>query len=502
MTSQASPVSFVMGPERLDVLRREFDVIPIVRRLNADTLTPVSAFATLATFSSEAFLLESVERGENLGRFSFVGVDARRSFAIDRKERDPLGKLHRELKPLRVYGEESLPPFSGGAVGYLGFGAARWTEELPDRHHDEYGLPDAHMLVFDRVLVFDHLQQHLFLISNLMSSDSRPSAALLEDAYTHIDETIEKLRNSRPDIQDAPEVFEESEFDSSCTRSQFLQMVEEAQEQIAAGEIFQIVLSQRWSTDFPTNASLMLYRALRTVNPSPYMVLLRTKEATLVGSSPEMLVRAAHGKAETRPIAGTRPRGASPQIDSRLELELRADKKENAEHLMLVDLGRNDLGRVSKRGSVTVDSFAKVERYSHVMHLVSEVRGALKDDVSPLDALISCFPAGTVSGAPKIRAMQLIDELEPARRGPYAGAIAYIGFSGNVDSCIAIRTILLRSDRAYIQAGAGIVYDSVPEKEFEETVSKSAALRKAIDLANELIRLRVEWLAGGARIDD
>lgn len=499
---QASAVSFVMDADRLDVLRRDYDVIPIVRRLNADTLTPVSAFATLSTFSSEAFLLESVERGENLGRYSFVGVDARRSFTIKRTERDPLGKLHGELKSLRVYGEESLPPFSGGAVGYLGYGAARWTEELPDRHEDDYELPDAHMLVFDRVLVFDHLQQHLFVISNLLSSDSRPSPALLRDAYSHIDETIEKLRNSKPDLQDAPGDFDESRFDSSCTRSQFIQMVEMAREQIAAGEIFQIVLSQRWSTDFPTSASLMLYRALRTVNPSPYMFLLRTKEASLVGSSPEMLVRAAGGKAETRPIAGTRPRGASPQIDAEMEQELRSDKKENAEHLMLVDLGRNDLGRVSKRGSVTVDSFAKVERYSHVMHLVSEVRGALKDEVSPVDALISCFPAGTVSGAPKIRAMQLIDELEPTRRGPYAGAIAYIGFSGNVDSCIAIRTILLRSDRAWIQAGAGIVYDSVPEKEYEETVSKSAALRKAISLANELIRLRVEWLARGAEIDD
>lgn len=500
--AQASAVSFVMDADRLDVLRRDYDVIPIVRRLNADTLTPVSAFATLSTFSSEAFLLESVERGENLGRYSFVGVDARRSFTIQRTERDPLGKLHGQLKPLRVYGEESLPPFSGGAVGYLGYGAARWTEELPDRHEDDYELPDAHMLVFDRVLVFDHLQQHLFVISNLLSSDSRPSAALLRDAYSHIDETIEKLRNSKPDLQEVPGHCDESRFDSSCTRSQFIQMVEKAREQIAAGEIFQIVLSQRWSTDFPTSASLMLYRALRTVNPSPYMFLLRTKEASLVGSSPEMLVRAAGGKAETRPIAGTRPRGGSPQIDAEMEQELRSDKKENSEHLMLVDLGRNDLGRVSKRGSVTVDSFAKVERYSHVMHLVSEVRGTLKDEVSPVDALISCFPAGTVSGAPKIRAMQLIDELEPTRRGPYAGAIAYIGFSGNVDSCIAIRTVLLKSDRAWIQAGAGIVYDSEPEKEFEETVSKSAALRKAISLANELIRLRVEWLARGAEVDD
>jgi len=502
MRAQASPVSFVMEAGRLDDLRREYDVIPIVRRLNADTLTPVSAFAALSTFSSEAFLLESVERGENLGRYSFVGVDARRSFTIGRNERDPLNKLHRELKPLRVYGQESLPPFSGGAVGYFGYGAARWSEELPDKHEDEYGLPDAHMLVFDRVLVFDHLQQHLLIIANLMAADSRSSAALLGDAYTNIDEIVEKLRNWKPDLQDAPGEFEQAEFDSSCSRGQFVRMVEKAKEQIVAGEIFQIVLSQRWSTDFPASASLMLYRALRTVNPSPYMFLLRTREATLVGSSPEMLVRAAGGKAETRPIAGTRPRGASPQTDSEMEQELKSDVKENAEHLMLVDLGRNDLGRVSKRGTISVDSFARVERYSHVMHLVSEVRGTLKDDVGALDALLSCFPAGTVSGAPKIRAMQLIDELEPARRGPYAGAIAYIGFSGNVDSCITIRTILLRSDRAYIQAGAGIVYDSVPEKEFEETVSKSAALRKAIDLANELIRLRVEWLARGAGIDD
>jgi anthranilate synthase component 1 len=498
-----------MDAREFELLRSQYDVIPFVRVFSADAITPVAAFAAAATGDSEAFLFESVERGENVGRYSFLGFEPRRTLVFSRGAADPVARLREELVPLRVHDEESLPPFFGGAVGYFGYGVARWSETLPDRHADADALPDAKILFFDRVIAFDHVTQKLYVVVNVFTASPRNSAELVHEAQAQLDATVDALRRGyrthavRPydrgnDLLDLDPASEPIDFISNCSREEFIDMVERAKEQIAAGEIFQCVVSQRWSASYPTDEALTLYRVLRSLNPSPYMFLLRTNECTVVGASPEMLVRVHGDRVETRPIAGTRPRGKSEDEDLRLEAELLADPKERAEHLMLVDLGRNDLGRIAKRGSVEVRDFCRVERYSHVMHLVTDVHALLRDGVTPIEAFLAAFPAGTVSGAPKIRAMELIDEFEPQRRGIYAGAIAYIGFSGNLDSCIAIRTMMLENDRAHVQAGAGIVFDSVPEREFEEAASKSAALRLAVARARAVLMSRpdpVEELA-------
>lgn len=475
---------------RLDALRREYDIVPIVRSVSADTVTPVAAFAALASNGDEAFLLESVERGESIGRYSFLGVAPRRRIAFHRGEEGSAARLGEELVPLRVWNEAALPPFFGGAVGWFGYGVGGWTESLPDRHGSEGDL-DAELLFFDYVVAFDHLTQRLFLCANLFSSDARSSADLLAVAFERLDAMGAALAGARPDLT-AWGAEQDVVLESGTLRDAFLGAVRRAKEEILAGEVYQVVLSQRWTARYPTREALALYRALRSVNPSPYMFLLRTSSRTLVGASPEMLVRVNHGVVETRPIAGTRPRGATPAEDEALAAELLADPKENAEHLMLVDLGRNDVGRVAATGTVRVPRFRQVERYSHVMHLVTAVEGKLKAGATPVDALLAAFPAGTVSGAPKIRAMELIDELEPIRREAYAGAVMYAGFSGNLDSCIAIRTISLEGDIASIQAGAGIVADSEPEREHDECVSKSAALTKALRLAAGAIAGREE----------
>ncbi len=459
------------------------DVIPVVRTLSADTLTPLVAFAALSDGTNEAFLFESVERGENLGRYSFVGFEPRRSLKFDATVSDPVRVLNDELVPLRVKDEQALPPFFGGAVGFFGYGVAGWSERIPDTHPDETGIPDAKLLFFDNVVVFDHVLQRMHVVANVFRDGT------IEDANQRLDRAIEKLRRANVE----PISFDRNanvEFTANLTREAFEQMVRDAKEDIVAGEIFQIVLSQRWETEFPTSEALTLYRALRSINPSPYMFLLRTTECTLVGASPEMLVRVTDGKVETRPIAGTRPRGRTHDEDRELELSLLADPKENAEHLMLVDLGRNDLGRVCASGSVVVEDFKHIERYSHVMHIVTDVHGQLREGCTPVDAFLSCFPAGTVSGAPKIRAMELIDGFENTRRGPYAGAVAYFGFNGNLDSCITIRTVTLANDRAYVQAGAGIVFDSDPATEYVECENKSMALRRALVMARAVIRER------------
>jgi anthranilate synthase component I len=461
----------------------DFDVIPVVRTLSADTLTPLVAFAALSDGNSEAFLFESVERGENLGRYSFVGFEPRRNLTFDASISDPVRVLNEELVPLRVENEDQLPPFFGGAVGYFGYGISGWSERLPDSHPNDTGIPDAKLLFFDNVVVFDHVRQRMHVVANVFKGGT------IEDANQRLDRAIEKLKRASVELLAFPEV-PTIEFQSNHTRASFEQMVRDAKEDIVAGEIFQIVLSQRWETEYPTSEALTLYRALRSINPSPYMFLLRTSECTLVGASPEMLVRVTDGKVETRPIAGTRPRGATHEEDRAHETSLLADPKENAEHLMLVDLGRNDLGRVCESGTVVVEDFKHVERYSHVMHMVTDVHGRLRDDHTPVEAFLSCFPAGTVSGAPKIRAMELIDGFENTRRGPYAGAVAYFSFNGNLDSCITIRTVVLVNDRAYVQAGGGIVYDSDPAMEYEETVNKSAALRRAISVAKAVLRAR------------
>jgi anthranilate synthase component 1 len=462
-----------------------YDVIPVVRELSADTLTPLVAFAALSGDASEAFLFESVERGENLGRYSFIGFEPRRNLVFDASISDPVRVLNDELMPLRVKGEDALPPFFGGAVGYFSYNVAGWSERIPDTRQDDLQIPDAKLLFFDNVVVFDHVRQRLFVVANVFTKDGS-----LEEANVRLDRAIDRLRRAAVEPIAFPADVETVPFASTHTREAFERMVRRGQEEIAAGEIFQIVLSQRWETDYPTSEALTLYRALRSINPSPYMFLLRTNECTLVGASPEMLVRVTGTLAETRPIAGTRPRGKTHEEDLALEQSLLDDPKERAEHLMLVDLGRNDLGRVCASGTVTVDDFCHVERYSHVMHLVTDVHGQLREDHTPVDAFLSCFPAGTVSGAPKIRAMELIDELESVRRGPYAGAVAYFGFSGKLDSCITIRTITLANDRAYVQAGAGIVFDSDPGTEYVETENKSLALRRAVSVAKAILRAR------------
>ena len=458
----------------------DYDVIPVVRTLSADTLTPLVAFAALSEANSEAFLFESVERGENLGRYSFVGFEPRRSLTLDATVSDPVRVLNDELVPLRVKDEPALPPFFGGAVGYFGYGVSGWSERLPDTHPNDTGIPDAKLLFFDNVVVFDHVLQRMHVVANVFRDGT------VEEANRRLDRAIAKLRRASVE----PIAFDQAanvELTSNHTRESFEQMVRDAKEEIVAGEVFQIVVSQRWETGYPTSEALTLYRALRSINPSPYMFLLRTHECTLVGASPEMLVRVTDHKVETRPIAGTRPRGKTHEEDRELEAALLADPKENAEHLMLVDLGRNDLGRVCASGSVVVEDFKHIERYSHVMHIVTDVHGQLREECTPVDAFLSCFPAGTVSGAPKIRAMELIDRFEHTRRGPYAGAVAYFSFNGNLDSCITIRTVTLANDRAYVQAGAGIVYDSDPATEYVETENKSMALRRAIALARAAI---------------
>ena len=469
----------------LEELRKQYDVIPIVRELSADALTPLAAFSALVPPDAEAFLFESVERGENVGRYSFVGFDPRRNLRFDRGAQDPVQTLRDELVPLRVYGEGALPPFFGGAVGYFGYGVAGWSEKLPDANPDDLRIPDAKLLFFDNVVVFDHVAQKMSVIANVFTSD--PNASI-EEANARIDRAVEKLRHASIELLEFPPVPDVVALRNNFGREEFEAMVRAAKEEIVAGEIFQIVVSQRFETEFDEKNALTLYRTLRSVNPSPYMFLLRTNECTLVGASPEMLVRVNEKRAETRPIAGTLPRGTTHEEEAEIEARLLADPKENAEHLMLVDLGRNDLGRVCASGSVEVTRFCYIERYSHVIHLVSDVVGKLREDRSPIDVFLSCFPAGTLTGAPKIRAMELIDQFEKSRRGTYGGAVAYIGFSGNIDSCILIRTVLLAKGRAYVQAGAGIVYDSDPAREYEECVNKAAALKKAIGYARAVLR--------------
>jgi anthranilate synthase component 1 len=460
-------------------LRSQYDIVPVVRELSADALTPLAAFNALAGTDTEAFLFESVERGENVGRYSFVGFDPRRTLRFDRDTKDPARLLRDELVPLRVYNEDKLPPFFGGAVGYFGYAVGGWSERIPDTRRDDIRVPDAKLLFFDNVVVFDHVRQKMLIVANLFTADPHAS---LDAANTRIEHAIGKLRRASIEPLEFPQA-PLAEFTSTYTRDEFEQMVRDAKEEIVAGEIFQIVVSQRWDAEYPTSEALTLYRVLRSINPSPYMFLLRTAECTLVGASPEMLVRVTGDVAETRPIAGTRKRGKTREEDAELEASLLADPKERAEHLMLVDLGRNDLGRVCASGSVEVENFCSIERYSHVIHLVTDVHGKLRDGSSPVDVFLSAFPGGTLSGAPKIRAMELIDRFEKTRRGPYGGSVAYIGFSGNLDSCITIRTIVLANGRAYVQAGAGIVYDSDPATEFEETLNKSAALRQAVSVA-------------------
>ena len=475
-----------MQPELKEIqrLRERGNVIPVYKSVIADFLTPVSAFLKLEKNQPYAFLLESVEGGETLGRYSFLGCNP---FLVLRYKKDQpsaefMQSLRATLGRFKSVEIPNLPPFTGGAVGYFGYDMVRTIEEIPDTGRDDVGADDAVLMFYKTVLAFDHLRHQIHIISNLLVDESKDS---LEAQYAQASDEISRiealLRAPLEPPASTPN-YDEVQVRSNFDKSDYLNAVGKAKEYIAAGDIFQVVLAQRFEVDLKT-PPFEIYRALRIVNPSPYMYFLKMPDATIVGSSPEMLVKI-HGRdASYRPIAGTRPRGASSTEDENLAHELMGDEKERAEHIMLVDLGRNDLGRVCKYGTVRVEDLMFIERYSHVMHLVSSLRGQLPDNIDRLDTLMACFPAGTVSGAPKVRAMEIIDELEPTRRGVYSGAILYLDFSNNLDSCIAIRTLVVKGNKGYIQAGGGIVADSTPEGEYTETVNKSRALLRAIQLA-------------------
>src|SRR5882762_10439979 len=480
--------------EEFKDLARRGTFVPVCKEIVADLLTPVSAFLKIAEHADYAFLLESVEGGEHVGRYSFLGKDPflilraqDGKTTIDRggvtsgSDQPFVDTLRRLMADFRSPFVPDLPRFTGGAVGYLGYGAASWFEPvLGDLGTASDGADQAGFMLFDTVLAFDHVQHRILIIANARITADDDLESLYQFACAKIDFRERELeRNlSKTRRESAAGIA----ITSNHTREQFEDQVRSAKEYIAAGDIYQVVLSQRFETEIGADP-FTVYRALRHVNPSPYMYFIRMGGVSIVGSSPEMLVRVEGSRVETHPIAGTRRRGRNEEEDLRLAEELKRNEKERAEHVMLVDLGRNDIGRVSKYGSVRVPQFMGLERFSHVMHLTSIVEGKLADDRDRLDALVSCFPAGTVSGAPKVRAMQIIKELEPSGRGLYAGAVGYVDFAGNLDFCIAIRTVIMSNGKAYVQAGAGIVMDSNPAAEYEETRDKAKALVRALELA-------------------
>ncbi len=483
-------------------LARTHGVVPVWREVLADLETPLSVYAKLSG-QGPSFLLESAEHGERWGRYSFVGFDPfltlrGRDGAViwDGEPPDeaaaatgPLDALARATEALHAPPLLDLP-LHGGAVGYLGYDAVREVEDIPATGQDDLGLPDVHLLFPRHVVALDHLRQVLTVVTNVVVSDSADADELgtrYEAALAACDQVIERLSATRSPLPPAapPQRRAAEDAPSNLAPGAYQRMVEQVKEHVRAGDTFQTVISQRFAVPTPVTA-FELYRVLRVINPSPYLYLLDTGQAQIVGSSPEALVQVHDRQVETWPIAGTRPRGATPEEDRRYEQELVADAKERAEHVMLVDLARNDLGRVCDTGSVQVEGMLHVERYSHVMHLVSSVTGQVRDGLGPVDVLRAVFPAGTVSGAPKVRAMEIIDDLEPTRRGPYAGAVGYVDFSGNLDTCITIRTVVLKDGVAYVQAGAGIVADSRPDAEEEETRNKAGAVLAAIRAAEGL----------------
>ncbi len=519
------PSDLTISPSRAEFLKlaETHTLVPVYRTLTADLETPVSAFLRLASDESQSFLLESVEGGEKVGRYTFIGIRPYRtilsrgnSIVINEqgKTRSMEGDVFALLKEL-LAGQKpahisGLPPFTSGAVGFFAYDVVRKIERLPTLAEDDLGVPDACLMFFDQVLAFDHVRKQISLIVTADVSSQKPSAAYL-DAKARLAKLEARLARPIPKTRKTAPRGKLAVV-SHTLKKDFLASVAKIKEYIAAGDIFQAVLSQRFEVK-PGVDPFSIYRSLRIVNPSPYLYFLRfglekqwaglvaasaqkpkpgrskpqpkakLSSACLVGSSPELLVRVQGRNVEYRPIAGTRPRAANEEEDLRIEQEMLADEKERAEHVMLVDLGRNDIGRVCEYGSVRVKSLMHVERYSHVMHIVSALTGTLKKGLSAVDAFCSCFPAGTLSGAPKIRAMEIIEELEPTRRGIYGGSVFYADFSGNFDSCIAIRSMLLKGEQGYIQAGGGIVADSVPEDEYQESVNKAKAVVRAVEKA-------------------
>jgi len=476
-------------------LARQGNLVPVYETFTADLLTPVGAHLRLARDAKYSFLLESVEGGENLARYTFAGANPQEVFRargrictleskgkrveFDENPIEQLRQLTARYHPVRVPG---LPPLIGGAIGYFAYDMVRLIERIAATGRDDLGLDDCVMMFYLGIVAFDHVQHRVWVIRNVFTEGEGSLRAKYDAAVREIRRTRRTLESPLPPQRRARRAGP-LRVKSNFTKAQYLAAVRKAKSYIRAGDIFQVVPSQRFSA--ATNADpFEIYRALRVVNPSPYLYFLHLNDVSVVGSSPEMLVKVQGHDVFYRPIAGTEPRGRTEIEDRELEAKLLADPKERAEHIMLVDLGRNDLGRVCEYGSVKVERLMFVERYSHVMHLVSSLRGRLRDEVDCFDALMACFPAGTLSGAPKIRAMEIIDELEPTRRGLYAGSVMYLDFSGNLDSCIALRTLVAKNGRAYIQAGGGIVADSVPEREYQETVNKARAVVKALEIAH------------------
>ncbi len=466
--------------EEVRRLKKYGNLVPVCRDIQADLETPVSAYLKIAR-GNYSFLLESVEGGERLARYSFIGTEP--LFVLrtgNENPVDPLNLVEKELAQFRPVSIAGLPRFHGGMVGYLSYEAACHFERLPCPDRDPQGLPESVLMLADTLLVFDHVTHKIKVVSHAhvdgdVDTAYREATHRIDDLVNRLEEPMhsETLKNAPP---------HESEASSNFSPAEFEALVSQAKEYIYAGDVIQTVLSQRLARRTYAHP-FAIYRALRSINPSPYMYYLHLGDFYIAGASPELLVRVEDGIVSTHPIAGTRRRGKDAVEDTALEEELRHDEKERAEHIMLVDLGRNDIGRISEPGTVEVTQLMDVERYSHVMHLVSHVQGRLRAGLSQFDALRSCFPAGTVSGAPKIRAMEIIAELEREQRGPYAGAVGYFDFSGNLDTAITIRTIIIKNNLAYIQAGAGIVADSVPEREYQESLNKAQALLAAIDQA-------------------
>jgi len=475
--------------------------VPVFRQLTGDSLTPVSAFRRIER-SNLSFLFESVIGGEKVGRFSFLGTEPFIHFEARGPEvtitepgsaaepkrfesQDPFRDLQELVERYRAVPIPGLPRFAGGAVGYAGYDAVRYTEHLPSVPPDDRGLPDLSFAFYDRMVIFDHIRKTVLVVAHAHIRPGTDPREAYDKACARVDELVDRLAQPGPelalddiDTEGPVKIVPKSNF----TREQYEAVVKHCQEYIKAGDIFQVVPSQRFQ--FETSAdSFNVYRVLRVVNPSPFLFYLTFGDFCLIGSSPEILVRVEDGTVTIRPLAGTRRRGKDEDEDRALAEELLADPKERAEHIMLVDLGRNDVGRVADFSTVQLNEVMKVERYSHVMHITSNVTGKLSAGKSAFDALRAGLPAGTVSGAPKVRAMEIIDEVEPQKRGPYAGAVGYIDFTGNMDTCIALRTLVLQGKTAYIQAGGGVVYDSVPSDEYDETVNKARGLLKAIEIA-------------------
>jgi len=480
-------------------LAKQGNLIPVYDVFSADLLTPVSAYLRIAQGARYSFLLESVEGGEKIARYTFAGAHPEEVFRYgngacvleDRErlvweERDPISFLRERIERFRPVRLPGLPPLVAGAIGYFSYDMVRLIERLPQRLGDEIGLYDAVLMFYHGLIAFDHVQHRLWIVRNVFTEGHGSLRAKYDAAVREIKRTRELLEEpvaaERP--KKSPQTSKRAplKVSSNFRRPEYLDIVRKAKQYIRAGDIFQVVLSQRFSVKAQSHP-FEIYRELRALNPSPYLFYLQLNDVAVVGSSPEMLVKVQGRDVFYRPIAGTRWRGKDETEDLRLEREMLASEKERAEHIMLVDLGRNDLGRVCEYGTVRVEKLLTVERYSHVMHIVSSLRGRLREDVDCFDALMACFPAGTVSGAPKVRAMEIIEELERTRRGIYAGGILYLDFAGNLDSCIALRTMVVKNGVAYVQAGGGIVADSTPEGEYQESVNKSKALLAALEAA-------------------